>query len=708
MFSTPFCPVWRTIPEMADITPVKGYHKELIPTPPRDEPMENLHVLARTSIFWQPQQGACQIRISADDYYKLYINGVFVAQGPAPAYPEHYYYNCIDATGHLKPGKNILAVHLYYQGLENRVWNSRDHRFALACDLCFEASRIEPEWRYRICHAYSGTATGYSTQFLENFDSRLWSDNWCLPEYDDCAWPLLVPAKWADYRLFPQPTQLLDVYEIPAQQIRRKPGCIMVDFGCELTGALVLKAQGSSGSQITIRCGEECLPDGQVRFDMRCNCHYEEIWTLDDGVCTLEPYDYKGFRYAQILFDPNTVTVLNLCARIRHYPMDENACTLQTGDSLTDRIFQICKHGVRLGTQEGFLDCPTREKGQYLNDAVVTAHAHAWLTGKTDMLRKTISQFGQTASICPGLMAVAPGCFMQEIADASLLWGQLLMVDYKFTGDLDFLRQWYPIAKGIAAHFAGYARPDGLLSGVTDKWNLVDWPENLRDNYDFALTKPIGPGVHCVINALYIGALKTLEQIEQLLGIPSSVNWHPIANAFVRAFYRPEQKRFADSETSNHCSLHANIYTLYFQLAPADAIQAVADFLVQKGLCCGVWVAYFYLKALCAAGRWMDAYAAIKNETEHGWVQMLREDATACFEAWGKDQKWNTSLCHPWASAPVIILLEDIAGLTPAPDTPQGYHAAPHLPCGANWTVHITTGHKRHTILLRSDKEATS
>ena len=87
---------------------------------------------------------------------------------------------------------------------------------------------------------------------------------------------------------------------------------------------------------------------------------------------------------------------------------------------------------------------------------------------------------------------------------------------------------------------------------------------------------------------------------------------------------------------------------------------------------------------------------------------MLREDATACFEAWGKDQKWNTSLCHPWASAPVIILLEDIAGLAPAPDTPQGYHAAPHLPCGANWTVHVTAGHKQHTILLRSDKEATS
>ncbi|MCZ8517160.1 hypothetical protein O9H85_33380 [Paenibacillus filicis] len=44
---------------------------------------------------------------------------------------------------------------------------------------------------------------------------------------------------------------------------------------------------------------------------------------------------------------------------------------------------------------------------------------------------------------------------------------------------------------------------------------------------------------------------------------------------------------------------------------------------------------------------------------------MVKEGATTCFEAWGKDQKWNTSLCHPWASSPIPILIEHIAGLRP-------------------------------------------
>ena len=37
------------------------------------------------------------------------------------------------------------------------------------------------------------------------------------------------------------------------------------------------------------------------------------------------------------------------------------------------------------------------------------------------------------------------------------------------------------------------------------------------------------------------------------------------------------------------------------------------------------------------------------------WPNMLAEGATVTFEAWGKDQKTNCSLFHPWATAPLVI-----------------------------------------------------
>ncbi|MCM1330767.1 MAG: rhamnosidase, partial [Ruminococcus sp.] len=61
---------------------------------------------------------------------------------------------------------------------------------------------------------------------------------------------------------------------------------------------------------------------------------------------------------------------------------------------------------------------------------------------------------------------------------------------------------------------------------------------------------------------------------------------------------------------------------------------------------------------------------------------MLREGATACFEVWGKEQKWNTSLCHAWSSSPVSIVTEEIAGFKPRPETENGFEFSPRIPDG--------------------------
>lgn len=715
----------------------------------RADSRQNIHVLARAEFVWeydgqQPETlpESIFLRITADDYYKLYVNGRYAGQGPAPSYPEHSYYNELDLMPFLQQGRNILALHLYYQGLVNRVWNSGDGRFGIACEICIcdgtkqATHRVEPVWRYQVSDAYTGDVTGYDTQFLENFDSRRWEENWKDITFDDSRWKPMVRAEWADYQYSSQPAEMLSVYHKSPYKVTETPDGWFIDMGQEITGALLVWATAQKdGSTVVVRCGEELeakplkqepLKDepietgskqkidggesrsvsedwekvSQVRYRMRCSCRYEEVWTLRKGACHLEPYDYKGFRYAELLCGPD-VKVTHIEAEVRHYPMDETLCTLSSDDPVLDGIFRICKNGVKYGTQEGYLDCPTREKGQYLGDAVVAARSQVWLTGDVRMLRKCIDQFAWTRMICPGLMAVAPGSYMQEIADFSLLWSQLLLTDYQFTGDKEILRKYYPVAKGIIDHFRKYERTDGLLEQVSDKWNLVDWPENLRDGYDFELSRPkVAPGCHNVINALYVGAVKTLESIEAIL-METGKNeggsrqasdgclcqekeekrrWQRLRDAYIRAFYSTETGLFKDSTESVHSALHSNIYPLFFGLCPEGKDQQIADFLVKKGLRCGVMTGYFYLKALAAAGRYGDLYSILVNVSPYGWANMLREGATTCWEAWGRDQKWNTSLCHPWASGPVSVIIEDIAGMVPDPRVKSGFRFEPHVP----------------------------
>ncbi len=699
---------WYTIDEFADITPIDLLHKEQENTgkasgtvqgaeaanvvgkgasegASKDRKWENVHVLCRGEFTLGTGQGekSLRLKISGDDHYKLYLDGLYLTEGPAPAWHSHYYYNEVE-LGRLPGGAHVLGVHLYYQGLVNRVFNSGDLRLALAMELYGDDGvRIPLKLLYRRIESFSGKPTGYDTQYLEDFDSRSFPQDWNLPDRGaggtEGEKPM-VEARWADYVLFPQPTKMLSHEIRKPKAVKALPdGSLLVDAGEEITGSLLLSAKGKAGQKIQIDCGEE-LENGQVRSKMRCNCDYHEVWTLGDGECALEPYDYKGFRYASLVPDEG-VEINRIELFVRHYPMDETLCTLRSDKKELEQIFQICKNAVRNCTQEGFLDCPTREKGQYLGDAVITAHTHLWLTGETDMLVKCIDQFAQSAQVCPGLLAVVPGGLMQEIADFSLLYHQLILLYYQFTGDKEVVGRYYQTADGILKHFSQYERADGLLEQVADKWNLVDWPENLRDGYDFPLTRPVvGEGCHNVINALYLGAKEGQNRMAAILGREMPYDTAPLKKAYFKAFYRKEKGLLADSETSSHCALHSNVYPLYFGLLPKERQTGILDHIEKKGFTCGVMMSYFVLKVLAGAGRYETVYRLLLNEGEHGWVQMLREGASCCFESWGKEQKWNTSLCHPWASAPIPVLLEDIAGISPQPDAPGGYRFEPHIP----------------------------
>lgn len=644
-----FNPIWYTTEDFIGLTPEEVCHKESKPKSICSK-LQNYHCLARAEYFFNEEERVV-LCITADDYYKLYINGNFVCQGPAPAYNDNYYYNETDITPYLTDGRNVIAVHLYYQGLVNRVWQSGDNRFGVGAVI----NGKNLDWKYKISKAFSGKINGYDTDFTECFDSRLWENDWNSPDFDDSEWLTMV-CRESDCSFVKQPTEMLAVYTIKPKVIERKKDRYFIDTGQEISGGLRLCCIGHSGDEVLIRYGEELNADGSVRFKLRADCIYEEKWILGDGESQFESYFYKGFRYAEIITN-NELTQLD--AVVRHYPFDDSFCSPDFSDERIAKVFSLCKNTVKYAVQECFIDCPTREKGQYLGDTFITAHSHMLLTGDTSLTEKAIDEFAQSSKICKGLMAVAPCSFMQEIADYSLLFGELLMLCYSFNNDKCFLEKYYPTAKNIIFHFKKYERADGLLAQISDKWNMVDWGENMRDNYDFPLTRPVvSQGVHTVINAYYIGAIETLNRIEKELGFDCSFDSTALKKAYVNAFMRDNV--FADSEVSDHCSLHSNALTLYFNLCPDSIRQSVADYIVSKGFSCGVFMSYFVMKALARAGRKAELFELLTNDGKHGWLNMLREDATTCFEVWGREMKWNTSLCHPWASAPISIILEDL------------------------------------------------
>lgn len=144
--------------------------------------------------------------------------------------------------------------------------------------------------------------------------------------------------------------------------------------------------------------------------------------------------------------------------------------------------------------------------------------------------------------------------------------------------------------------------------------------------------------MHLHAHAPYGSEIETLKQI------------------FIQSFYNTKTGLFTDSVISGHSSLHANIFAAFFGLEPEG--NHIVELIQEKGLCCGVYVSYFVLYALVRMEEPQIAYELITNKTEHSWYNMLEEGATTAYEAWGKEQKWNTSLCHAWASAPIPVIME--------------------------------------------------
>ena len=237
--------------------------------------------------------------ISADDYYKLYINGQFVGQGPAPSYHFQYNYNVIDVTSFLKEGKNTIAVHTFYQGLINRVWQSGDNRHGLILDLIADNRVVissDETFKTKPHSGYTETGiAGYQTQFLEEYNSNSPEVGFERPEFDDSLWENAKLHECSDHILTEQKTNMLVFEKISPISEEKNGNVVKIDFGSNYVGYLYMSVNGKKGSVITIRCGQELTEDGNVRFELRANCRYEETWILKDGESILEQFDYKSF-----------------------------------------------------------------------------------------------------------------------------------------------------------------------------------------------------------------------------------------------------------------------------------------------------------------------------------------------------------------------------------------------------------------------------
>ena len=653
---------WITDAEMGSLESRNVFHRQL-------EPMEidcschrNRHILFRKRFSLPENIGEAKIYVTADDYYKLYINGAFVSQGPAPSYHFNYNYNVIDVTDYLKSGENVIAAHTYYQGLINRVWQSGDNRHGFICDLVVDGETVLVSDGTFLVHthtAYTETGVcGYDTQLLERYDGRADEVGFERVDFDDSAWENATVHPYSDHVLTEQKSHSL-VFETVKPVKTWNDGTSVYDFGSVYVGYLNVKVTGKAGDKIVIRLGQELTPEGKVRHELRANCVYEEEWILRDGENALDQFDYKAFRYASLTL-PEGVRIEDVSFEIRHYPFNMKASLKDEyrSDPEICKVWELCVNTQKYGVQEVIQDCMEREKGFYLGDGCYTALTHMVLTGDDSMVRKLIDDAFATTFISDTLVTCMDCSHMQEIAEYPLMLVILVLWHYRYTSDTEYLKENYPkVVRLLDAYRRDYER-DGLLSGL-DKWCVVEWPKNFQHGYDVVLTEGKRCEVaHVALNAYYLYAIDRANEMARVLGLPPYRDDGTVKAEFDRRFFDEARKLYKDSEISDHVSLVGNTFVYAFGLYnDSEVAENILKMLDTHGISSlSMFCTFPMLMGLTLNDESDRIKAALKDGG--AWLRTIREDGKVTFEGWGMDTKWNTSLFHLTMSYAALFMTD--------------------------------------------------
>ena len=527
------------------------------------------------------------------------------------------------------------------------MWVSGDLRHGLLLDLYVDDELIiKSDETFKVME-HSGYkeigVVGYQTGYMEEYNSNSADAFYYMEDFDDSSWAYAKERKYIDYILERQEVKLLNFEYIKPVSLKRKDYGYFIDFGSIFVGELLIKAKGSKNQLITIHYGQELNDDGRVRFNLRSNCDYEEKWILSGMEDSLDLFDYKSFRYVDLVFN-NDIEIIDVKLKARHYPFKENTKLKNELNDLKD-IFELASSSLKYGVQDVIQDCMDREKGFYVGDGCYSALTHMILTGDSSICKKLIKDALHSTFITPSTVTCLDCSFMQEIAEYPLILISLVAWYYNYTKDIELVRESIPKMKLILDSYKEEYENDYLLSNL-DKWCVVEWPKNFQHGYAVDINEGkvcIEP--HIAINAYYFEAINTLNYLFKVSGLNEYRDSTPIKNKILNTFYDNDKHLFNDGIKIKHTSYVGNIFAYAFNLFPLGEDEKMLEMIEENGLSSVLFFAGFPLmKALMEKNKEGLLYKFIGSDKTYR--RMIKEGATRTFEGWGKDVKWNTSLFH--------------------------------------------------------------
>jgi hypothetical protein len=669
------------------------------------------------------------IHISADNRYRLFVNGKATCFGPARSDLEHWSFESIDIALLLKPGKNVLAAVVWNFG-DLKPWAqfSIKAAFILQGNSSIEAIvNTDESWKVMKNKAYSpaGASTKETSgQFVvvgpcDRVDAKLYPWGWETINYDDSNWmkPLTLFAGHTrgfgtdiNWELNPRRIPMMEQMQQHLSKVRLTSGIqvpegfidgktdwnvparqkirVLFDQAVLTTGYPELRVSKGKESIIKMTYAES-LFDAKGSKGNRNDIEGKSIvgysdYFLPDGQPDrlFRPLWFRTWRYLQMeieTFDEPLV-VNSLSSEFTAYPLKENAA-FESDQPDLKKIWNTGWRTARLCANETYFDCPYYEQLQYVGDTRIQALISMYVSGDDRLVRNAIMDLNESR-IYEGLTRSRyPSANPQMIPTFSLFWVDMVNDYWTLRDDPEFIKSFLPGIDNVLDWFTNRIDTKTGMLGRIEYWNFVDWavewPWSNELGYGGVPKGGTNDGNSSIVSMQFAYALQRAVELFRYYGQPEKAeNYAKMAEQITKAVYEKcwDESRgyLADTPEKNEFSMHAQIFGVLTNTIPESAQKAfVQRFMNDKSLFQPTMYFRFYLTQALKKTGLADLY----TETLGLWYDMLDKGLTTFAE----NPDPARSDCHAWSASPDYDFLATVAGIRPGSPGFKTVEIAPAL-----------------------------
>ena len=477
--------------------------------------------------------------------------------------------------------------------------------------------------------------------------------------------------------------------------VKAIPNGYFADFGKAAFGQVrITLTSHSIGDSIVVHTGErinngrvERIPAGTTRYNrfvvqLLPGKHTYQL-DIPSRPMHLKPMavkmpEYIGevapFRYLEVEGYSHPLGVTDVVRQMVHYPINESAVEFTCSDTIVNQVWELCRYSMKATSFAGLFVDGDRERIPYEADALINQLSYYCVDREYSIARRTHE-----------FLLYHPTWPTEWILQSILIaWN-----DYMYSGDSRALEAYYEQLKirtlmqctqsndliSMKLHPQTKSFRDSLYY-VWDKPinDIVDWPwpggfgmgENNNGETDqFEFTD-----YNTVVNAYHYEALRQLAIIADVLHRKEeskqlSSQADRVKLAVNRLLFDRKRGVYKDGITTNHASLHGNMFPLAFGMVDERWRESVTRFVRSRGMACSVYGSQFLMDAVYNGFDDEYGLSLLRSTDLRSWYNMIRVGSTITLEAWDDRFKPNQDWNHAWGAVPANVIARKMMGVEP-------------------------------------------